>query len=259
MKLSVIVSLLLPFTCYVAANPAPVGVTVDKRSSQDLEDRSLICKLDLVLLAFKAVAAKATPYCSSYLHIPTSTIVKTTTPLTTTTVTDVTTYTQNAAAKRAQPTPIPIPSGLSIFVASQISSACSCLSISETVITTTTTAPTLVVSTTTTATTTTSLLPPPPLCSTGQTDDGEGLCTCDYIENCSSVCSGTYVLLTTNVANYNTCLQNCDEYLDCNYYFYDPSSQTCYVYDTEPTCHSGYGVFGTRQPDSCFTVGCGIL
>lgn len=82
MKVSIIVSLLLLLACCVTANLAPAGVVVDGRSNDALKDRSLICKLDLVLLAFKAIAAKATSFCSSYLHIPTSTIMSTTTPLT---------------------------------------------------------------------------------------------------------------------------------------------------------------------------------
>ncbi|KAE9372689.1 hypothetical protein N431DRAFT_457390 [Stipitochalara longipes BDJ] len=131
----------------------PRGAFLDERSSEDLEDRSLICKIDAVFLAFKAVAALASPFCSSYLHIPTSTYVTVTTPITTSTVTDTSTYTSTTVTvlytfeidKRAQPKPIPTPPGIGIFVASQISSACSCLSIPESVVSTTSTAPTDIV------------------------------------------------------------------------------------------------------------------
>ncbi len=66
----------------------------------------------------------------------------------TSTVTDTSTYTvtlytetyTDVYRKRALPTPILTPLGLSIFVASQISSACSCLSIPEPVVSTTSTA-----------------------------------------------------------------------------------------------------------------------
>jgi hypothetical protein len=60
----------------------PRGAFLDEQSSEDLEDRSLICKIDAVFLEFKAVAALASPFCSSYLHIPTSTHVTVTTPIT---------------------------------------------------------------------------------------------------------------------------------------------------------------------------------
>jgi hypothetical protein len=60
----------------------PRGAFLDERSDEDLEVRSLICKIDAVLLAFKAVAALASPFCSSYLHIPISTYVTVTTPVT---------------------------------------------------------------------------------------------------------------------------------------------------------------------------------
>jgi hypothetical protein len=60
----------------------PLNLLIDARSFLGLEDRSLICKIDAVLLAFKVVAAKASPFCSSYLHLASSTKVVTITPST---------------------------------------------------------------------------------------------------------------------------------------------------------------------------------
>jgi len=80
MRLAAPICILLPVGQYVAANPKPapnafeaVGVVVTKYVvAPDFKNRSLICMLDAVLLAFKAIAAKASLFCSSYLHIPTS-------------------------------------------------------------------------------------------------------------------------------------------------------------------------------------------
>jgi hypothetical protein len=47
----------------------------EQLNNAEAEERSLICKPDAVLLACKALGAQATTFCSSYLHIPTSTVV----------------------------------------------------------------------------------------------------------------------------------------------------------------------------------------
>lgn len=97
MKFSALVFLLLACSRHATSTPAPLSVTavkivtqyvivpfpepfpfnllVDARSLFGLQDRSLLCKIDAVLLACKAVAAKASPFCSSYLHLATSTKV----------------------------------------------------------------------------------------------------------------------------------------------------------------------------------------
>jgi hypothetical protein len=54
--------LLLSFTAAVVASPAPTA----------LEDRNIInCKVIGALADLKPLGAKATSFCSSYLHIPT--------------------------------------------------------------------------------------------------------------------------------------------------------------------------------------------
>ncbi|KAE9380884.1 hypothetical protein N431DRAFT_459799 [Stipitochalara longipes BDJ] len=164
MKFSAIV-LLLSLTQYVLSSPTPLSVTsvriiteyvvvpfpkpfprnllVDARSFLGLEDRSLLCKIDAVLLAFKLVAAEASPFCSSYLHLAGSTSVVVTTPLTTITTTTTTSVEQPMTfIKRGIRAPIPTPPGLGKYLAAQISSACSCLSIPVPVVTSTSTAPT---------------------------------------------------------------------------------------------------------------------
>lgn len=49
----------------------------DKEDYADIEDRSLICKLDAVLLACKVLGAQATTFCSGYLHISSTTVIVT--------------------------------------------------------------------------------------------------------------------------------------------------------------------------------------
>jgi hypothetical protein len=46
-----------------------------ERDALVLEDRSPLCKIDSILLACKGLAAKATPFCSSFLNIPVSTSI----------------------------------------------------------------------------------------------------------------------------------------------------------------------------------------
>lgn len=65
----------------------PLG-SAGKRSHKEfnqvevqVDERSLVCKLDIVLLACKALGAQATAFCISYLHLAASTsVVYTTTP-----------------------------------------------------------------------------------------------------------------------------------------------------------------------------------
>jgi hypothetical protein len=47
----------------------------EEQEYAEIEDRSLICKLDAVLLACKVLGAQATTFCSSYLHISTTTVI----------------------------------------------------------------------------------------------------------------------------------------------------------------------------------------
>lgn len=49
--------------------------SLEEQNHAEIEDRSLICKLDAVLLACKVLGAQATTFCSSYLHISTATVV----------------------------------------------------------------------------------------------------------------------------------------------------------------------------------------
>ena len=86
MKLLLNITFLLCLSQYAAALVLwPFG-PANKRSHDELnqaevDERSLVCKLDAVLLACKVLGAQATTFCSSYLHISTSTsVVFTTTP-----------------------------------------------------------------------------------------------------------------------------------------------------------------------------------
>jgi len=182
MKFSAIIFLLLPFvelgiskptplsittvkiiTTYVVVpfpEPFPMNLLIDARSFLGLQDRSLICKIDAVLLACKAVAAKASPFCSSYLHLASSTTVVVVTPSTTTTQTVTQTVDPpptDTLKKRGAKIPIPTPPGLGHFLAKELSSACSCLSIPVAVVTTTSTAPTMTITSMTTTTSTITL------------------------------------------------------------------------------------------------------
>ncbi|KAE9380814.1 hypothetical protein N431DRAFT_477682 [Stipitochalara longipes BDJ] len=254
MRLSYFIPILLAFAQDAAAKPAAVEVevlteVVVERANQDLEDRSLICKIDAVLLAFKAVAALATPFCSSYLQIPTSTQVIPTTPLTTTTLTTTTT-TVDVVLKRAH-TPVPIPPGLGLFVASQISSACSCLSIPETVVKSTSTAPTVVITTTDTLTAT-STTTHCPIATSGTAE-----CHCNYYLYCQEFCTLSSGTPNTGVPDLPTCIQMCDQSSTCVYFFYEPSSQICYTYTTYPACSpGGTGIAGDRAYFSCTNGNC---
>jgi len=87
MKLSANILLLLLFSQSAAANVLWPFDWASKRSHEegkqveDVEERSLVCKLDAVLLACKALGAVATTFCASYLHIiPSTSVVYTTIP-----------------------------------------------------------------------------------------------------------------------------------------------------------------------------------
>jgi hypothetical protein len=96
-RFSPIIFPFLLLTKQVVSTPAPLSIEAVTIVTQyivvpfpsngllarlDPRNKSLICKIDAVLLAFQAVAAKATPFCSSYLHLAASTSVVVTTPLT---------------------------------------------------------------------------------------------------------------------------------------------------------------------------------
>jgi hypothetical protein len=129
-----------------------------------LGERSPICKIDALLLASKALAAKATSFSSSFLHIPTSnsyapnavslSISMKGARLTSTySKGDHGAVTVPSAATRAAPMDAKVEGrgdrenhnislGLGKFLTQEISSACSCLSITPTAATITATAPT---------------------------------------------------------------------------------------------------------------------
>jgi hypothetical protein len=78
MKLLLIAAFLLCVTQNSAALYLwPFGSAIKWASEElteaEIDERSLICKIDVVLLACKALGAQATTFCSSYLHISTST------------------------------------------------------------------------------------------------------------------------------------------------------------------------------------------
>lgn len=82
MKLLLKITFLLCLSqCATAHFLWPFG-SAGQRSHEELnqaevqvDERSLVCKLDIVLLAFKALGAQATAFCISYIHLPASTTV----------------------------------------------------------------------------------------------------------------------------------------------------------------------------------------
>jgi hypothetical protein len=94
-------------------------------------------------LAASTSVAVTTPHVS-YVYFNFYKIAKLIITINRTTTETVTTSVPPSVIPRGAPTPIPIPPGLGIFIAAQISSACSCLSIPESVVKTTSTAPTMV-------------------------------------------------------------------------------------------------------------------
>ncbi len=87
MNLSANILLLLLFSHSVAANIFwPVGWAFkrsykEEKQVEGVEERSLICKLDAVLLACSALGSVATTFCASYLHTtPSTSVVYTTIP-----------------------------------------------------------------------------------------------------------------------------------------------------------------------------------
>lgn len=81
MKLLAHLLALLCLSEYVAAlipwlhSGAAIKRSYEELDHTEVAERSLVCKLNVVLLACKALGAQATTFCSSYLHISTSTIV----------------------------------------------------------------------------------------------------------------------------------------------------------------------------------------
>ncbi|RYO41452.1 hypothetical protein AA0113_g11012 [Alternaria arborescens] len=203
----------------------------DHSSPADLENRVVNCKaIDLVVKALR-IAPGASKYCSSVLHVATTTVQTTSTSTTTSTNIVTTTITSTAcpaptAVKKREAFPITAVSNASPakanqpeiqncggaplpgFACSQISSACSCLNLPTPA--TTTTIPTT--TTTTVASTITSCVPPPvPTC------DQPFVCGADP-QSCSGT-SGCFCFgsdkrpICANIAG----LQGrCSEYPSCN-------------------------------------------
>lgn len=84
-----------------------------------------ICNSDNVLRALQANSASATPFCSSFIDIPVKTIFKSVAGVKATTTTVTTTHVSTIIPNFLSP----LPTYVSQYSTSQVSSACSCLSV----------------------------------------------------------------------------------------------------------------------------------
>ncbi|KAL8707616.1 MAG: hypothetical protein Q9220_007403 [cf. Caloplaca sp. 1 TL-2023] len=119
-----LLSLLL--TClHTSSSAIASDILIRGRSPNPAIADRAVCNSDNVLRALQANRASATPFCSSFIDIPVSTIFKSVAGVKATTTTITTTRTSTIISNFLSP----LPTYVSQYSTSQVSSACSCLSV----------------------------------------------------------------------------------------------------------------------------------